>query len=84
MLSAKVRATLALLTKVTQDHDGLTAADLAPLLDAGVSRAGVLQALDVAWAFNVINRLADAFQFKVGTRGFFDSGAKMLLTRGYR
>lgn len=79
-----MRATLALLTKVTKDHRDLTAADMAPVLAAGVSRAGVLQALDVAWAFNVITRLADAFEFEVGSRAFFDSGAKMLLTRGYK
>jgi alkylhydroperoxidase family enzyme len=83
-LPAKVRATLKLLTKVTRSHQALTADDLAPVLAAGVSRAAVLQALDVAWAFNVITRLADAFAFEVGDRAFFDSGAKMLLTRGYK
>jgi len=79
-----VKATLALLTKVTRDHANLTAADFAPVLAAGVSRAAILQALDVAWAFNVITRLADAFEFHVGERGEFDAGAKGLLTRGYR
>ena len=54
------------------------------MLDAGVSRAAVRQALDVAWAFNVITRLADAFEFEVGNRAFFDSGAKRPLTRGYK
>lgn len=83
-LPEKVKATLRLLTKVTKDHGNLTAADVAPVLAAGVTRDGVRQALDVAWAFNVITRLADAFQFRVGDRAFFDSGAKMLLSRGYR
>lgn len=83
-LPAKVKVTLALLTKVTRDPGGLTAADVAPVLAAGVTRQGVLEALDVAWAFNVITRLADAFEFRVGSRAFFDSGAKMLLTRGYK
>lgn len=69
---------------MTRDHENLTAADVAPVLAAGASRAAVLEALDVAWAFNVITRLADAFEFRVGDRAFFDSGAKMLLTRGYR
>lgn len=79
-----MKAALALVAKVTKDHAAVTAADFEPLLAAGVSEAGVRQALDVAWAFNVITRLADAFEFEVGDRGFFDSGAKMLLKRGYR
>ncbi len=75
---------LALLAKVTRDHQHLTAADVAPVLAAGVSRAAVLEALDVAWAFNVITRLADAFEFRVGDRADFDAGAARLLSRGYR
>jgi len=69
---------------VTKDHASLSAADMAPVLAAGVTRQGVLEALDVAYAFNIITRLADAFEFRVGERAFFDSGAKMLLTRGYK
>lgn len=79
-----MKATLTLLTKVTKAHAELTAADMAPVLDAGVSPQAIREALDVAWAFNVITRLADAFEFRVGSRAFFDSGAKMLLTRGYK
>ena len=83
-LTPKVKATLALLAKVTRDHENLTAADVAPVLAAGVTRAGVLQALDVAWAFNVITRLADAFEFHCGPQAAFDTSAKMLLKRGYK
>ena len=49
-----------------------------------MSRQAVIEALDVAWAFNVITRLADAFAFEVGPPSSFDAGAKMLLTRGYK
>jgi alkylhydroperoxidase family enzyme len=83
-LSPKVKATLRLLTTVTKDHAALTAADVAPLLAAGVTPDGVRQALDVAWCFNVITRLADAFEFHVGPAAAFESSAKMLLTRGYK
>jgi alkylhydroperoxidase family enzyme len=83
-LPAKVKAMMRLLAKVTKDHGGVTAEDVAPVLAAGVSREGVLEGLAVAWAFNVITRLADAFEFEVGTRAFFDAGAKMLLGRGYK
>ena len=79
-----LKKTLVFLKKVTREHASVTAADVKILLDAGVSRQQVRDALNVAWCFNVITRLADTFQFAVGPRAAFDVGAKMLLTRGYR
>lgn len=73
-----------LLAKVTKDHGAVTADDVAPVLAAGVSRDGVLEGLAVGWAFNVITRLADAFEFEVGPPSAFEVGAKMLLSRGYK
>ncbi len=75
---------LALLTKVTIDHEALTAIDVAPVLAAGVTRQAVIEALEVAWAFNVITRLADAFEFDVGPPSSFAAGARRLLARGYK
>lgn len=83
-LPVKVKAMMRLLAKVTKDHGALTADDVAPVLAAGVSRDGVLEGLAVGWAFNVITRLADAFEFEVGPPSAFEVGAKMLLTRGYK
>jgi alkylhydroperoxidase family enzyme len=79
-----LRKTLAFLKKVTREHEQVTAADVKVLLAAGVSKQQVKDALNVAWCFNVITRLADTFQFEVGPRSAFEVGAKMLLTRGYR
>jgi alkylhydroperoxidase family enzyme len=83
-LPLKVKAMLRLLAKVTKDHGAVTADDVKPVLAAGVSRDGVLEGLAVGWAFNVITRLADAFEFEVGPPSSFEAGAKTLLTRGYR
>jgi alkylhydroperoxidase family enzyme len=80
----ELRATLRLLAKVTRAHEDVTAADVRHLLDLGITRAQVDEALDVGFAFNVITRLADTFAFEVGSRASFDASAKMLLTRGYR
>ena len=79
-----LKKTLAFLRKVTREHEAVTARDVEALLAAGVSKQQVKDALNVAWCFNVITRLADAFEFEVGPRAAFDVGAKMLLTRGYR
>ena len=38
----------------------------------------------VAFTFNVIDRLADTFEFHVGSDAMFEAGARHLLTRGYR
>jgi alkylhydroperoxidase family enzyme len=79
-----LRATLAFLRTVTRDHEAVTADDVRALHALGVTRTQVEDALNVAFAFNVITRLADTFGFEVGSRESFDAGAAMLLSRGYR
>jgi alkylhydroperoxidase family enzyme len=83
-ISAALRATLELLGKVTRQHDAVTADDMRAVLAAGVTRAQIEDALNVCFAFNVITRLADTFEFEVGPPSSFDAGARMLLGRGYR
>jgi alkylhydroperoxidase family enzyme len=79
-----LRATLAFLRKLTREPDRITPGDVSALLALGVTRSQVEDALDVAFAFNVINRLADAFEFHVGPDAEFAAGARHLLKRGYR
>jgi alkylhydroperoxidase family enzyme len=79
-----LRATLAFLRKVTREHEAVTPEDVRALMSAGVTRAQVEDALNVGFAFNVITRLADTFEFEVGPPSSFDAGARMLLGRGYR
>jgi hypothetical protein len=68
---------------LTQEHS-VEVADMRGLLDAGVSREQVEDALALCFAFNTTNRLADAFGFFVpGPKGF-ESGAKFVLSRGYK
>ncbi|CAN5837766.1 hypothetical protein BH11MYX2_BH11MYX2_20030 [soil metagenome] len=83
-ISDKLKATLPFLRKVTRDHQNVTAADARALLDAGVTKAQVQDALMVCWCFNTITRLADTFEFEVGPQAAFDSSANMLLKRGYK
>ena len=78
-----LRATLRLLRTVTRAHDELSADDIRTVLAAGVTRQQVEDALLVAFAFNVITRLADTFEFEVGPPASFEVGATTLLKRGY-
>ncbi|MFC7277275.1 carboxymuconolactone decarboxylase family protein [Paractinoplanes rhizophilus] len=78
-----LRATLRMLDKLTREGT-VTAADMREVLASGVSRAQVEDALAVGAAFNITNRLADAFDFRVLDEKGFAAGAKFLLKRGYQ
>jgi uncharacterized peroxidase-related enzyme len=78
-----LRATLRLLGKLTRDGT-VSAGDMRGVLAAGVSRQQIEDALAVAAAFNITNRLADAFAFEVLSPDGFAAGAKFLLKRGYQ
>ncbi len=82
-ISAQLRLVLPFLRKVTREHAQVTADDARVLIAGGVTSAQIEQALAVSWAFNVITRLADTFEFEVGPRASFDASAKQLLGRGY-
>ena len=83
-ISEPLRATLGFLRKVTRDHAAVTVDDVRAVYAAGATRRHLEDALNVGFAFNGITRLADTFRFHVGPRAAFDSGAKMLLSRGYK
>ena len=83
-IAEPLRATLRFLRKVTREHERVTPDDVRVLLEAGVTRAQVEDALNVSFAFNVITRLADTFCFEMRTREAADVGADRLLSRGYR
>lgn len=78
-----LRATLRMLRKLGREQRA-DVADMRALLAAGVSRGQIEDALAVAFAFNTMNRLADAFGFSVPGPKEFESGAKYLLAHGYR
>jgi AhpD family alkylhydroperoxidase len=78
-----LRATLVMLGKLVREHT-VAADDMRAVLAAGASRQHIVDALAVCFCFNVINRLADAFEFFVPGPDAFEAGAKYLLARGYR
>jgi AhpD family alkylhydroperoxidase len=78
-----LRATLRMLGKPTAEGK-LTAEDMREVLAAGVSPRQIEDALAVCAAFNIIDRLADAFGFELLSPEGYEAGAKYLLKRGYR
>ena len=73
-----------MLRKLTKEH-AVTADDMKTVLAAGATRDQIQDALNVAFCFNVIDRLADTFEFFVPGPEAFAAGAKFLLSkRGYR
>ena len=78
-----LRATLRMLGKLTREHS-VEADDMRAVLAAGVTPEQIEDALAVCFAFNVTNRLADAFGFDVPGPDAFRAGAKFLLKHGYR
>ncbi|HEY7894881.1 MAG TPA: hypothetical protein VIC24_08285 [Gemmatimonadaceae bacterium] len=78
-----LRATLRMLRKLSREHT-VNARDMRELLDAGVSREQIEDALAVCFSFNTIGRLADTFGFFMPSSDAFRAGARYLLARGYR
>jgi len=77
-----LKATLTMLGKLTRENS-INAADMRAVLDAGVSSQQIEDALAICFAFNITNRLADAFGFFVPSDKAFEAGANYLLKRGY-
>jgi uncharacterized peroxidase-related enzyme len=78
-----LRATLRMLGKLAQQNS-IDADDIRAVLDASVSPQQIKDALAVSLAFNITDRLANAFGFTVASREAMNAGARFLLKRGYR
>jgi alkylhydroperoxidase family enzyme len=84
-ISDALRTTLALLEKMTLDHQHLGPEDVRAVMQAGVSKAAIADALEVAFLFNIYDRLADGMGWDVPPAGggYYQIAARRLLKRGY-
>lgn len=84
-ISAKLKAMLAFLRKMTLEPTALTPEDARTVLATGVSKPALQDAIHVAYLFNIYDRLADALGWHVpdASSGFYKGAAKRLLTKGY-
>ena len=81
----KLRATLGLLKTMTLDHRNLGPEDVRAVLRTGVSKQAIQDALEVAFLFNIYDRLADSMGWDVPALngGYYQVAAKRLLKQGY-
>ena len=71
---------------MTLDHSNLGPDDVRTVMRAGVSKQAIQDALEVAFLFNIYDRLADAMGWDVPARagGYYQMAARRLLKHGYR
>jgi hypothetical protein len=71
---------------MTLEPDKLEAADVRPVLALGVSKEAIADAMNVAYLFNIYDRLADTMGWDVPAvdGGSYAAGAKRLLKHGYK
>lgn len=81
-IDAKLRATLGFVEKLTLSPDQVASSDAAAVREAGVSERAMIDAIYVCVGFNVINRIADALDFRVPTT--YSGGAIFLRLFGYK
>ena len=79
-----LRATLALLRKLTLEPDTLGPADVEAARSAGVSDEALEDAIHVCALFNVIDRIADALGFDLPEPEYWTRVAPGFLAGGYR
>jgi hypothetical protein len=70
---------------MTLDHESLGPEDVRAVLRLGVSKQAVADAMEVAFLFNVYDRMADAMEWDVPppAGGYYEVAARRLLTHGY-
>ena len=83
-VDVSMREMLRFLEKMTLRPEELTTVDAQRLRNAGLSDDAVEDAIGVAFAFNLIDRLADSFAFEVPSADLFARGAPVMLKRGYK
>lgn len=82
-ITARLRAVLVFLERMTKHPEDLSADDATAALVAGLTVQDLHDAAAVGALFNIIARNANALAFDIPSAQDFDSAAGMLLRRGY-
>lgn len=82
-IDPKLRTTLAFLEKLAVPNGKVGPDEIAAMRAAGVSDPAIEDAIYVCFSFNIISRLADAFEFELVTPDQMKEGARNMLRFGY-
>ena len=82
-IDEKLRAMLGLLEIFTLRPNEISAADVRPVLAAGVTREAIRDAFYVAFLFNTYDRLADTLGWELPEQGYYPKAGQFLLKKGY-
>lgn len=82
-ISARARAMLHFLRKLTLEPAAVGGDDVRALYAVGLDDAAIEEAVYVATCFNIIDRLADAFDFRLNDARGLRWAARILLRVGY-
>ena len=75
---------LGLLEKFTLAPDTLSAGDIRPVLQRGVTADAIRDAFYVAFLFNTYDRLADTLGWELPDERYYPKAGRFLLQRGYQ
>lgn len=82
-VSEKIATVLVFLEKLTLRPGEIGPTDITPMLTAGVTAQQIEDAIYICYLFNVITRLADAFEFDIRSPEKTKAGAENLYKMGY-
>jgi uncharacterized peroxidase-related enzyme len=83
-ISDKLRAMLGFLEKLTLSPERVGPEDMVPLRAVGLSDEAIEDAIYVCAYFNLVDRLADSFNFDLLDEVGYGRSAVSLLARGYQ
>jgi hypothetical protein len=84
-ISEPLRAVLGLLERMTLDPDSIGPEHVRAAMRTGLSKPAIQEAMEVAFLFNIYDRLADSMGWDVPpvASGYYKGAARRLLERGY-
>lgn len=83
-IDEKLRAMLGFLEKLTLSPDATNSEDIATLVSIGASEKAIEEAIYVCYLFNIIDRLADAFDFHLPDKKGHRLNGHILKNLGYK
>lgn len=82
-LREELKLTVGFVQKLTRSPGDVTDEDVAPLRAAGLTEDAILTAIHISAQFSVLNRIADALDFRVPSAAALGRMGSILLKHGY-